>query len=161
MLTWPSCQTKSGVVSDFICLNTLMMRQNGRNFPDISRCVFLYENVWILIKISPRFAPKGPINNIAALVQVRAWHWPGDKPLSEQMIVRLLTDICNTRLQWVYAHGTPIKWLLKEWQGLICAGANAWQICSSLEHLYFHFPKMQSLLYLVPNYIFITWWWQR
>ena len=29
------------------------------------------------------------------------WHWPGDKPLSKPMMVRLLTHICVTRPQWV------------------------------------------------------------
>ena len=47
------------------------------------------------------FVPKGPINNIPALVQIMAWHWPGDKPFSEPMMVRLLTHICVTRPQWV------------------------------------------------------------
>ena len=31
--------------------------------------------------------PNGPINNISALVQIMAWHRPGDKPQSEPMIV--------------------------------------------------------------------------
>ena len=48
-----------------------------------------------------KFVPKGPINNIAALVQIMAWHPPGDKPLSEQMMVSLTTHICVTRPQWV------------------------------------------------------------
>ena len=45
--------------------------------------------------------PKGPINNIPALVQIMAWHRPGDKPLSEPMMVSVLTHICVTRPQWV------------------------------------------------------------
>ena len=44
-------------------------RQDGRHFPDnIFKCIFLNENVWILIKISPKFVPKGPIDNKPALV---------------------------------------------------------------------------------------------
>ena len=39
------------------------------------------------IKISLKFVPKGLINNIPALVQIMAWHRPGDKPLSEPMIL--------------------------------------------------------------------------
>ena len=35
-------------------------------FPDISKCIFLSENVLISIKISLN-VPRGPINNIAAL----------------------------------------------------------------------------------------------
>ena len=35
-------------------LNTSRSRQNGRHFPDsISKCIFLNENLWISIKISP------------------------------------------------------------------------------------------------------------
>ena len=59
------------------------------------------ENVWISIKISLKFVPKGPINNILALVQMMAWCRPGDKPLSELMLVSLLTHICVIRPQWV------------------------------------------------------------
>ena len=43
----------------------------------------------------------GPINIIPALVQIMAWRRPGDKPLSEPMMVSLLTHICVTRPQWV------------------------------------------------------------
>ena len=51
--------------------------------------------------ISLKFVPKGPMNNISALVQIMAWRRPGDKPLSERVIVSLLTHICVTRPQWV------------------------------------------------------------
>ena len=37
--------------------------------------------------ISLKFVPEGPINNIPALIQIMAWRRPGDKPLSEQMMV--------------------------------------------------------------------------
>ena len=84
------------------CINTLRPRQNGRHFADdIFKCIFLNENVWISIKISLKFAPKGPINIIPALVQIMAWRRLGDKPLSEPMIVCLTTHICVTRPQWV------------------------------------------------------------
>ena len=53
------------------------------------------------IKISLKFVPKGQINNIPALVRIMAWRRPGDKPLSETMMVTLLTHICVTRPQWV------------------------------------------------------------
>ena len=45
--------------------------------------------------------PKGPINNIPALVQIMAWRRSGDKPLSEPMVVSLLTHTCVTWPQWV------------------------------------------------------------
>ena len=82
--------------------NTLRPRQKGRHFADdIFKWIFLNENVWIPIKISLKFVPQGPINNILALVQIMAWRRPGDKPLSGPMMVRLPTHICVTRPQWV------------------------------------------------------------
>ena len=82
--------------------NTLRPRQNARHFADdIFKCIFLNENVLISIKSSLKFVPKGPINNIPTLVQVMAWRRPGDKPLSELVMVRLPTHICVTRPQWV------------------------------------------------------------
>ena len=59
--------------------NTLRLRWNGCHFADdnIFKDIFLYENVWILTEISLKFVPKGPINNIPALVQIMAWRRPG------------------------------------------------------------------------------------
>ena len=82
--------------------NTFRPRQNGRLFADDTfKRIFLNENVRISIKISLKFVPKGPINNNPALVQIMAWRRSGDKPLSEPMMVGLLTHICVTRPQWV------------------------------------------------------------
>ena len=81
-------------------LNTLRPRQNGGHFPDdIFKCIFLFENAWIWISL--KFVPKVRVNNIPALVQIMAWRRIGDKPLSEPMMVNLVTHICVTRLQWV------------------------------------------------------------
>ena len=92
----PYCQR----IDPSLSLNTLWPRQNGRHFADdIFKCIFLNENVSIAIKISLKFVPKGPINNIPALVQIMAWRRPGDKPLSEPMVVSLPTHICVTRPQ--------------------------------------------------------------
>ena len=80
----------------------LRPRQYGRHFADnICKCILLNENIWIPIKMSLKFVPQGPINNIPALVQIVAWRRPGEKPLSGPMVVRLPTHICVTRLQWV------------------------------------------------------------
>ena len=85
---------------------TLRPRQNGRHFTDdIFKCIFLNESVWIPIEISLKLVPKGPINNIPALVQIMAWRRPGDKPLSEPMMVGLL--ICVTRPQLVKLLHSP------------------------------------------------------
>ena len=85
------------------CINTLRPRQNGRRFADdVFKGIFLNENVWISINISLKFVPKGPINNIPALVQIMAWRRPGDKPLSEPVMVRLLTHIwVNVLIVWM------------------------------------------------------------
>ena len=54
-------------------VNTLRPRQNGRRFADdIFKGIFLNENIWIPIKISLNFVPKGPINHSLALVQIMA-----------------------------------------------------------------------------------------
>ena len=51
------------------CVNTLRPRPNGRHLPDdVFKRIFLNENVWISIKISLKFVPKGQINNIPSLV---------------------------------------------------------------------------------------------
>ena len=84
------------------CVNTLKPRQNGCHFADDTfKCIFLNENIRILIKIPLKFVPKGPINNNPALVQIMAWRRLGYKPLSEPMMVRVPTHICVTRPQWV------------------------------------------------------------
>ena len=96
------CIVCSSFASWFFTLNTLRPRQNGSRFADDTfKLIFLNENVRISIKISPKFVPKGPINNNPALVQIMAWCRSGDKPLSEPMMVSLLTHICVTRPQWV------------------------------------------------------------
>ena len=93
-----------------LTVNTLRQRQNGRHFADDTfKRIFLNVNVIISIEISLKCVSKGPINKIPALVQMMAWRRPGDKPLSEPMMVRLLTHICVTRPQWV-------KHLLRLWR---------------------------------------------
>ena len=78
--------------------------QNGHHLADnIFRYIFMNEKLCIWIKISLKFVLKGPIDNDLALVQIMAWRRPGDKPLSEPMMVSSLTHICVTRPQWVNA----------------------------------------------------------
>ena len=109
------CQLIGGWVYDSN-FNSLRPRQNGRHFADdILECIFLNENVWISPEISLKFVHGVRINNIPALVQIIAWRRPGDKPLSESMMVSLLTHICVTRPQWVksviYEHMLRIKFM--------------------------------------------------
>ena len=56
---------------------------------DNFKWIFLNENDRILIRMSLKFVPRSQISNKPALVQVMAWHWIGNKPLSEPMLSRL------------------------------------------------------------------------
>ena len=90
IITWP------------IFLNSLRPRRNRRHFADaIFKCIFLNENEWISLRFSLKFVNRVRINNIPSLVQIMTWRRPGDKPLSEPIMVSLLMHICVTRPQWV------------------------------------------------------------
>ena len=118
----------------YMIINTLRPRQNGRHFAiDIFKCIFSNENVWIPIKISLKLVTQGPINNISTLVRIMAWRQPGDKPLSEPMMIRLLTHICVTRPQWIkvsqnldskreqiYANGNNALCKINIWLWMVC-----------------------------------------
>ena len=68
----------------YIPYYTLRPKQNCRHFPDdIFKCIFLNEKVWLLIKMSWKFVPNGPFDDIIAVGHIMAWRRPGDKPLSE------------------------------------------------------------------------------
>ena len=109
---WPRYMSPNGVTRPQ-WVNILRLRQNCCHLADgIFKCIFLNENVWILLKISPKFVRMVGINNIPALLQIMAWCQPSTKPLSGPMMVSLLTHICVTRPQWleltnVDQHGKP------------------------------------------------------
>ena len=91
-----------------IIVNILRPRQNGHHFPhEKFKCIFLKKNVWISLRISLKYVSKVRVNNIPSLVQIMAWHWPGDKLLSEQMMVNALTKICVTRPPHKPPHISP------------------------------------------------------
>ena len=82
-----------GLVWHNTTVNTMRPTQTGRYFADdIFKRIFLYEKVIISIRFSPKFFLKGPINDKSALVQIMAWRLPGDKSLSEPIMV-YLTDV--------------------------------------------------------------------
>ena len=86
---------KWGSRSDFFWVNKLVnstiveicMPHKEDTFIGLEDHYQLNENAWIAIKISLKFVPKGPINNIPELVQIMAWRLPGDKPLSQPVMV--------------------------------------------------------------------------
>ena len=82
--------------------NTLRPKQTVRHFPDdIFKCIFLDENIRVLLKISLTIVTKVRHNNTLTLVQIIAWLRTGDTPLLEPMMVSLLMHICVSRPQWV------------------------------------------------------------
>ena len=95
----------------YAIINTSRPRRNEQHFADdIFKRIFFNENVWISIKISLKFVPKGPINNIPALVQIMAWRRSGDKPLSEPMMFSLPTHICWYNDDLVCTPYVPAGW---------------------------------------------------
>ena len=82
-----------------------MLTHKGRDkMAAICQTTFSYTFSWMKmndsqLKISLKFVPKVPINHIPALVQIMTWGRPGDKPLSEPMMVVLPMHICITRPQ--------------------------------------------------------------
>ena len=55
---------------------------------DIFKCIFLDDNNRIMIQILLKFLPRSPFGNKAALVQLMAWRWTGDKPLPESTMAQ-------------------------------------------------------------------------
>ena len=155
LLWWLHC---SNIVSG-PCFNTLRPRQNGRRFADDTfKRIFLNENVRISIKISLNCVSKGPINNNPALVQIMAWRRPGDKPLSEPMMVSLLTHILG--LNELTRSDPDFRWR-EEWhQSLnslltlsIRASGSNWCACSlstyrKLRPSYNRISKQGTVCYL-------------
>ena len=56
---------------------------------DILKHIFFNENYRIPIQTSLKFVHVSRIDNKPALVQVMAWHWTGEKPLSLPMVTQL------------------------------------------------------------------------
>ena len=71
---------------------TMRPRQNCRHFTDDV----------LFIQISLKIVSKGPIYNKPTLVQIMAWGWVGNKPLSDQWWPGLLMHECITRPKWVH-----------------------------------------------------------
>ena len=95
-----SCWHWHGEVFEF---NTLRPGQNGCHFTDdVFKRIFLNENVWISLKFHWNLFLRFQLTIFhPALVQIMAWRRPGDKPLSEPMMVCLMTHICVIWPQWV------------------------------------------------------------
>ena len=77
---------------------------------DISRCIFVNEKFCILVTISLRFVPEGPIANSPELVQIMAWRRIADQPLSEPMLIRFTDAQVRDDLNAVH---TPLSFVSK------------------------------------------------
>ena len=82
-------------------VNTMRPKHKGPLTDDIFKWIFMNDHVWIPIKFFSSGVNEGAINNILVLVQIRAWRRPGDKPLSQPMMVNLPAHIYVTRPQSV------------------------------------------------------------
>ena len=77
---------------------------------DIFKCIFLNENVWISIKISLKFVPQGPIDNIP-LVQIMAWCWY--QSLCPKWVNRLAPGRFEMKFQISDFQTDPSDWWLR------------------------------------------------
>ena len=88
MVFRPQCVKVSIVCWHKPNFNILRPRQNDRHSADdIFKRILLNENIWISIKMSLKYIPRGQINNIPASFYIMARRRPDDKPLSEPMMV--------------------------------------------------------------------------
>ena len=61
----------------------------------------IVRKLFYLFKISLKIVSKVPICNEPALVQIMAWHWVGNKPLSDQWWPGWLMHECITQPKWI------------------------------------------------------------
>ena len=72
-------------------------KTNGSHVTDnIFKCIFFTESHRILIETSIKFYPKGPVDNMLALVQIAAIIWTGDGLGYRHMYSSLSIDELNT-----------------------------------------------------------------
>ena len=99
---WCFC---AGLHAKWSCLGWWLWTPAETKWPPFRRqhfqMHFLERKCMNFAKISLKFVPGVPINNIPALVRIMARRRPGDKSLSEPMMVSSPTHICVTRPQWV------------------------------------------------------------
>ena len=114
MATWEEGTREESTVT------TLGLRQNCYHLADdIFKRVFLNENIWIAIKISLKFVPKGAFDNMPALVQTMAWRRQATSHYLKQLWLSLPTHICITGLNELMSKIEDIKFLAKSKLGYL------------------------------------------
>ena len=143
-----------------LLINSPQPGQNDGLFADdIFRCILVNEKgFFILVKISMKFLPEGPINNNTALVQIMAWCWIGNKPLYEPMLTcvgnshssasqrpttfledwELFVDFSSILCLWFEIQDMRTYNLLTEFQTLML-----WHICGTRGRWVKHINRQQ------------------
>ena len=86
----------------------MKLRQNGHLFPDDNfKCIFFNESVCVfLLKFHWNLLQRVQLT----MLQLMACCQPGNKPLAEPVMVRLLMHICITQPQWVLHYCKLLYW---------------------------------------------------
>ena len=118
---WTYCIWKSRSLARYNIASFYLLTHRARDKMDgISQATYSSAFSWMKMflnsdEISLTFVPEGPLN-IPALIQIMVWRCPGDKPLSEAVMVSLLTYICVTRPQWIKCKThICVGWLGRNW----------------------------------------------
>ena len=94
-IQWPRVNSQhKGQWRGALMFSLICAWMNGWGWCPLWRHRNVNENVWMLKKFSLKFVPKGLVSNIAALVKILTRCRPGDKPLSEPMMVSWLMNVC-------------------------------------------------------------------
>ena len=107
-------------------LTTHSLMLANRRIRQSLTALVLNENLPISVKISLKFLPKDPINNIPLLVHLMVLYQPGDQPLSEPMMLNLPMHMCVTQPQWINGIWRCVPFyigvnMINELVGVVCA----------------------------------------
>ena len=111
------------------------------------------------LRFSFNFSPKFRINNITALVQIMAWRLTGDKPLSEPMMVSLLTHICGTWPQWVKSLNETAWGKIATARPtivhaiMILRGGVSWFCPCHIQFIHGHFSNIGAIIFILRDVV--------
>ena len=88
-----TCKVKASKEEILVCLTHWGRDKMAATFQLTFWNVFSWMKMFEFRLVSLNYVPKGPINNIPALVQIMAWRRLGNKPLSEPVMVSLQMHI--------------------------------------------------------------------
>ena len=92
--------------------NPLRPRETGRHYA-VSSAFSWMKLFEFRLKFHWNLFLRVQLTIFQVLVQIMAWRRPTDKPLSEPMMVSLLTHICVTRPQWDKTRRHCLHWSYK------------------------------------------------